>query len=233
VALVVKVGLTGGIASGKSSVCGIFSRLGARVLDADILAREAVKPGRPAWIKLRETFGPEFFLPDGSLNRRSLRNLVFRDPEKRRQLNDTVHPEVMQAVREWLEAMGHREPHAVLLVDLPLLVEVGAVEGFDRIVVVFVKEEIQLARLMERDRLSLDEAREALEAQMPLREKLAFADHVVDNNGSLEETQLQVEAVWRELLSLAHAGVKESAATRKSAPTPLCKRGARGALETR
>ena len=121
----------------------------------------------------------------------------------------------------------------MLLVDLPLLVEVGALEGFDRIVVVFVKEEIQLARLMERDRLSLDEAREALEAQMPLREKLAFADHVLDNNGSLEETQLQVEAVWRELLSLAHAGVKESAATRKSLPTPLCKRGARGDLETR
>jgi dephospho-CoA kinase len=199
----VKVGLTGGIASGKSSVCGIFSRLGARVLDADIVAREAVKPGRPAWIKLRETFGPEFFLPDGSLNRRALRSLVFRDPEKRRQLNETVHPEVMRAVREWLEAMGHREPHAVLIVDLPLLVEVGAVEGFDRIVVVFVKEEVQLARLMERDRLSLDEAREALEAQMPLREKLAFADHVVDNNGSLEETQLQVEAVWRELVLLA------------------------------
>lgn len=213
VELMVKVGLTGGIASGKSSVCGIFSRLGAMVLDADILAREAVKPGRPAWIKLREKFGPEFFHPDGSLDRRSLRSLVFRDPEKRQQLNEAMHPEVMRAVREWLEAMGHREPHGVLLVDIPLLVEVGAVEGFDRIVLVFVREEIQLARLMERDRLSLDEAREALEAQMPLREKLAFADYVVDNNGSLEETQVQVEAVWRELLSLACAGAKEDAAT--------------------
>jgi len=210
----VKVGLTGGIASGKSSVCGIFSRLGAMVLDADILAREAVKPGRPAWIKLREKFGPEFFHPDGSLDRRSLRSLVFRDPEKRQQLNEAMHPEVMRAVREWLEAMGHREPHGVLLVDIPLLVEVGAVEGFDRIVLVFVREEIQLARLMERDRLSLDEARGALEAQMPLREKLAFADYVVDNNGSLEETQVQVEAVWRELFSLAHARAKKDAATR-------------------
>lgn len=203
VELMVKVGLTGGIASGKSSVCDIFSRLGARVLDADILAREAVKPGRPAWIKLREVFGPKFFHPDGSLNRRSVRTLVFRDPEKRRQLNEIVHPEVMRAVREWLEAMGRGEPHAVLLVDVPLLVEVGAVKGFDRVVLVFVKEEIQLARLMARDRLSLEEARTALEAQMPLREKLAFADYVVDNNGSLEETRLQVEAVWRELLSLA------------------------------
>jgi len=210
----VRVGLTGGIASGKSSVCDIFSRLGARVLDADIIAREVVKPGRPAWMKLRETFGLEFFHPDGSLNRRSLRRLVFRDPEKRRQLDEIVHPEVMRAVREWLEAMGRGEPHAVLLVDIPLLVEVGAVKGFDRVVLVFVKEEIQLARLMERDRLSLEEARKALEAQMPLREKLAFADYVVDNNGSLEETQLQVEAVWRELFSLAHAGVKEDAATR-------------------
>ena len=210
----VKVGLTGGIASGKSSVCEIFSRLGARVLDADMIAREAVKPGRPAWMKLRETFGPEFFHLDGSLNRRSLRRLVFRDPERRRQLNAIVHPEVMRAVREWLEAAGRGEPHAVLLVDIPLLVEVGAVKGFDRVVLVFVKEEIQLARLMERDGLSLEEARKALEAQMPLREKLAFADYVVDNNGSLEETQVQVEAVWRELFSLAHAGVKEDAATR-------------------
>jgi dephospho-CoA kinase len=205
VELMVKVGLTGGIASGKSVVCGIFSRLGARILDADILAREAVRPGRPAWIKLRETFSPELFYPDGSLNRRSLRSLVFRDPQKRRQLNEAVHPEVMRAVRAWLEAMGQRESQAVLLVDIPLLVEVGAVEGFDRIVVVFVREEIQLARLMERDRLSLDEAREALAAQMPLREKLAFADYVVDNNGSPEETRVQVEAVWRELISLAHA----------------------------
>jgi len=211
-----RVGLTGGIASGKSSVGGIFSRLGARILDADILAREAVQPGRPAWIKLREKFGPEFFHPDGSLNRRSLRSLVFRDPEKRRQLNEAVHPEVMRAVREWLEAMGHREPHAVLLVDIPLLVEVGAVEGFDRIVLVFAREEIQLARLMERDKLSLDEARGALAAQMPLREKLAFADYVIDNSGTLKETQVQVEAVWRELLSLAHAGAKGGAATRES-----------------
>jgi dephospho-CoA kinase len=202
----VKVGLTGGIASGKSIVCDIFSRLGARVLDADILAREAVKPGRPAWIHLRETFGPEFFHPDGSLDRRSLRRLVFRDPEKRRQLNEIVHPDVMRAVREWLEAMGRREPHAVFLVDIPLLVEVGAVKGFDRVVLVFAKEEIQLARLMKRDGLSLEEAREALEAQMPLREKLAFADYVIDNNGNLEETQLQTEAVWWELLSLAHVG---------------------------
>jgi dephospho-CoA kinase len=221
VELMVKVGLTGGMASGKSSVCDIFSRLGARVLDADSLAREAVKPGRPAWIKLRETFGPEFFHPDGSLKRRSLRRLVFCDAEKRRQLNEIVHPEVMSVVREWLEATGGREPYAVLLVDIPLLVEVGAVKGFDRVIVVFANEEVQLARLLERDRLSLEEARRALEAQMPLREKLAFADYVIDNNGTLEETQLQTEAVWRELLSLAHAGVKEDTATRKS-PTPGC-----------
>ncbi|HVO85268.1 MAG TPA: dephospho-CoA kinase [Syntrophobacteria bacterium] len=210
----VKVGLTGGIASGKSTVCGIFSRLGARVLDTDILAREAVTPGRPAWIRLREKFGPEFFHLDGSLDRRSLRILVFRDPEKRQQLNEAVHPEVMRAVREWLEAAAHREPHGVLLVDIPLLVEVGAVEGFDRIMLVFVREEIQLARLMARDRVSLDEARGALAAQMPLREKLAFADYVVDNSGSLAETQVQVEAVWRELLSQAHVGAEEEAATR-------------------
>ena len=201
----IKVGLTGGIASGKSTVCSMFSRLGAKVLEADVLAREAVRPGRPAWVRLRQTFGTDFFHPDGSLNRRLLRSLVFRDPDRRRQLNEIVHPEVMTAVDARLEEMGSREPDSVFLVDVPLLVEVGAVKGFDRVVVVFVTEEIQLARLMERDGLSPEEARQALEAQMPLREKLAFGDYVVDNSGRLEETRVQVEAVWRELRVLGHA----------------------------
>ena len=200
----IKVGLTGGIASGKSSVCAMFSRLGAKVLEADVLARDAVQPGRPAWVRLRRTFGTDFFHPDGSLDRRLLRSLVFRDPERRRQLNEIVHPEVMHAVRAWLEEMGSREPDSVLLVDVPLLVEVGAVKGFDRVVVVFIREEIQLSRLMERDGLSMEEARRALEAQMPLGEKLGFGDYVIDNSGRLEETRAQVEAVWRELFDLAH-----------------------------
>jgi dephospho-CoA kinase len=195
----IKVGLTGGIASGKSTVCAMFLELGARVLDADVLAREAVEPGRPAWARLRRAFGMEFFHPDGSLDRRALRSLVFRDPERRRQLNEIVHPEVMRAVRARVEETASREPDSVLLVDVPLLVEVGAVEGFDRVVVVFVREEIQLARLMDRDRLSVEEARQALETQMPLREKLACADYVIDNSGRLEETRAQVEAVWQEL----------------------------------
>jgi dephospho-CoA kinase len=199
----IKVGLTGGIASGKSTVCAMFSRLGAKVLETDVLAREAVQPGRPAWVRLRHTFGADFFHPDGSLNRRLLRSLVFRDPERRRHLNEIVHPEVMNAVRVWLENMGSREPDSVFLVDVPLLVEVGAVKGFDRVVVVFVREEIQLGRLMERDGLSTAEARQALAAQMPLREKLAFGDYVIDNSGSLEETRVQVETVWQELVLLA------------------------------
>jgi dephospho-CoA kinase len=118
-------------------------------------------------------------------------------------LNEIVHPEVMNAVRAWLEEMGSREPDSVFLVDVPLLVEVGAVKGFDRVVVVFVREEIQVARLMERDGLSPEEARQALEAQMPLREKLAFGDYVIDNSGRLEETRVQVEAVWQEFLDVA------------------------------
>jgi dephospho-CoA kinase len=141
----------------------------------------------------------------------------------------------MTAVKARLEEMGAREPDSVFLVDVPLLVEVGAVKGFDRVVVVFVTEEIQLARLMERDGLSPEEARQALEAQMPLREKLAFGDYVIDNSGRLEETRVQVEAVWQELRVLGQAaGIGDAARGRngdaENPPQPPFGKGGRGGI---
>lgn len=200
-----KVGLTGGIASGKSTVSEAFARLGAKVLDADEVAREVVLPGKPAWTKLRHTFGSEFFHPDGRLNRSKLRRLVFADPEQRSRLNAIVHPEVMREIDFRFEQLTSSAEHAVVLVDIPLLIEVGVAHRFDKVVVVYANESVQVMRLMQRDGLSREEARQALSVQIDLREKAKKADFVIDNSGTPGETQAQVEKVWQELLELARA----------------------------
>ena len=209
-----RVGLTGGIASGKSTVSEAFARLGAKVLDADKVAREVVLPGQPAWLELQQVFGPEFFHPDGKLRRSKLRRLVFADPEKRSKLNAIVHPEVMREVKRKSEQMMAEAPDAVLLVDVPLLLEIGAADRFDCVVVVYVDEKIQHSRLMKRDGLSRNEAHQALKAQMDLRQKAEEADYVIDNRGGLEETEAQVAEVWQELLQLARDQRREDAVTR-------------------
>jgi dephospho-CoA kinase len=200
-----KVGLTGGIASGKSTVSEAFARLGAKVLDADEVAREVVLPGQPAWLKLQQAFGPEFFHPDGRLNRSKLRRLVFADPEQRSRLNAIVHPEVMREIDFRFEQLTSSAEHAVVLVDVPLLMEVGVAHRFDKVVVVYANESVQVMRLMQRDGLSREEARQALSVQIDLREKAKKADFVIDNSGTPGETQAQVEKVWQELLALAKA----------------------------
>jgi dephospho-CoA kinase len=199
----VKVGLTGGIASGKSTVSEAFARLGAKVLDADEVAREVVLPGKPAWTKLRHTFGPEFFHPDGEVNRNKLRRLVFADPEQRSRLNAIVHPEVMREIDFRFEQLTSSAEHAVVLVDIPLLMEVGVAHRFDKVVVVYANESVQVMRLMQRDGLSREEARQALSVQIDLREKAKKADFVIDNSGTAGKTQAQVEKVWQSLLLLA------------------------------
>ncbi len=201
-----KVGLTGGIASGKSTVSEAFARLGAKVLDADEVAREVVLPGKPAWTKLRHTFGSEFFHPDGEVNRSKLRRLVFADPEQRSLLNAIVHPEVMREIDFRFEQLTSSAEHAVVLVDIPLLIEVGVAHRFDKVVVVYANESVQVMRLMQRDGLSREEARQALSVQIDLREKAKKADFVIDNSGTPGETQAQVEKVWQELLALTGSG---------------------------
>ncbi len=198
-----KVGLTGGIASGKSTVSEAFARLGAKVLDADKVAREVILPGQPAWLKLQQAFGPEYFLPDGEVNRSKLRRLVFADPEERDKLNAIVHPEVMKAINRRFEQLTTSAQDAVVVVDVPLLLEVGVAHRFDRVIVVYVTENVQIERLMQRDGITKEEATEALRAQMPLSQKVEAADFVIDNSGTRDETQAQVEKVWQELLVLA------------------------------
>ncbi len=198
-----KVGLTGGIASGKSTVSRIFASFGAKVLDADEVAREVLLPGQPAWTRLRQAFGQEFFHPDGTVKRKQLRKLVFADPEKRSQLNAIVHPEVMKEINRRSEILSSSIQTGVLLVDVPLLLEVGVANRFDKVVVVYVSESVQINRLQQRDGISEEEAKQALKAQMALSNKVEQADYVIDNSGTLEETLAQVEKVWEELLELA------------------------------
>jgi dephospho-CoA kinase len=198
-----KVGLTGGIASGKSTVSRIFASFGAKVLDADEVAREVLLPGQPAWTKLRRAFGQEFFHPDGTVKRKQLRKLVFADPEKRSQLNAIVHPEVMKEINRRSEILSSSVQTGVLLVDVPLLLEVGVANRFDKVVVVYVSKSVQINRLQQRDGISEEEAKQALKAQMALSKKVEQADYVIDNSGTLDETQAQVQRVWQELLVLA------------------------------
>ena len=198
-----KVGLTGGIASGKSTVSKIFTSFGAKFLDADEVAREVLLPGQPAWTRLRQAFGQEFFRPDGTVKRKQLRKLVFADPEKRSQLNAIVHPEVMKEINRRSEILSSSVRNGVLLVDVPLLLEVGLANRFDKVVVVYVSESVQISRLQQRDGISEAEAKQALKAQMALSKKVEQADYMIDNSGTLEETLSQVEKVWEELLELA------------------------------
>jgi dephospho-CoA kinase len=198
-----KVGLTGGIASGKSTVSKIFASFGAKVLDADEVAREVLLPGQPAWTRLRQVFGEEFFHPNGTVKRKQLRKLVFANPEKRSQLNEIVHPEVMKEINRRSEILSSSAQNGVLLVDVPLLLEVGVANRFDKVVVVYVSESVQINRLQQRDGISEEEAKQALKVQMALSKKVEQADYLIDNSGTLEETLAQVEKVWDELLELA------------------------------
>jgi dephospho-CoA kinase len=217
----IKVGLTGGIASGKSTVSKIFASFGAKVLDADEVAREVLLPGQPAWTRLRQAFGQEFFHAHGEVKRKQLRKLIFADPEKRSQLNAIVHPEVMKEINRRAEIFSSTGPTEVLLVDVPLLLEVGLANRFDKIVVVYVGESVQISRLLQRDGISQEEAKQALKVQMALSKKVEQADYVIDNSGTLEETRGQVERVWRELLVLARKERLRETVRREDSETGL------------
>lgn len=189
------VGLTGGIASGKSTVAEFLRAEGARVIDADQLAREVVLPGKPAWREIVAYFGPEVLLPDGQLDRRKLGKIVFEDAQAREALNRFTHPRILAEVRRQLAAA--REP--VVVVEMPLLFEVGFEREVDEVWVVAAPPEVQEARLLARDGLTPAEARLRLAAQLPLEEKLRRATCVIENTGDLAATRAQVRRLWEEV----------------------------------
>lgn len=194
-----KVGLTGSIAVGKSFVTECFRSMGCRVLDADTTAREAVEPGTPGLHRIVKEFGAGVLTGDGRLDREKLGSIVFADPEKRRLLNSIVHPLVFEAQDAWLRAVEREEPDAVVVVDAALMIESGGYKRFDKLIVVWCEPALQFERLMGRDGLSREEAKRRIDAQMPQEEKKRYADYLVDTSGGFEDVRRQAAGIMAEL----------------------------------
>ena len=193
------VALTGNIASGKSEVARRFAELGATVIDADVLAREVVEPGEPAWRDIVARWGRGILLPDERIDRAKLRQIVFADPKEREALERITHPRIGARRQELLREARERGVKVVVSV-IPLLFEKGMEGEFDCVVLVDAPEEVRLARLKEYRGLSDSEAREMIEAQMRSHRKQRRADHVIDNEGSLVDLSAHVDRIWGELI---------------------------------
>ena len=194
------VGLTGGIGSGKSEVSKRLAALGAVVVDADKVAREVVEPGTPGLRDVVTAFGSEVLLPDGALDREGLGRIVFGDPEKLAQLNAIVHPLVGERIAAIMAEVERDRPDAVVVYDVPLLVENNLQDRYDAVVVVAASPDTQLQRLVEHRGMPAEDAKARIAAQAPLEAKLAVADYVINNDGDLAALDEQVGKVWRDLM---------------------------------
>lgn len=192
------IGLTGGIASGKSTVSRLLRQWGVSVIDADAIARLVVQPGAPAYAALVEAFGQDLLNADQTINRRYLGHLVFSDPRAREVVNAIIHPRVISATVAELAAL-RGQGACVAVVEAPLLIEAGMVDLVDEVWVVAVDVSTQLERLMHRDQCSPRDAMQRIDAQLPLGEKLRRAHRIIDNSGTEEETRKQVESIWMQL----------------------------------
>ena len=201
-----RVGLTGSIAVGKSFVSGLLAEMGCRVVDADVLARRAVEPGSEGLRKVVEAFGGWVLRPDGTLDRARVGEVVFRDAAKRELLNSTLHPLIIAEQDGLLRSWEREDPRGVGVVDAALLIESGGYKRFDRVVVVHCRPEAQLERLMRRNQLSREEAERRVAAQMPQEEKLRHADFRIDTSEGFEDTRRQTAEVYAELRRLADGG---------------------------
>jgi dephospho-CoA kinase len=193
-----RIALTGGIATGKSHVRRQFEKRGVPTIDADVLAREAVAPGTAGLAAVIQRFGTGVLTTDGALDRQKLGGIVFADPDARRALEAIVHPEVRGAMNRWFENLDASR-HSFAIADIPLLYEVGRDRDFEKVIVVAAEPETQVRRVMERDRLSEQEARQRLAAQLPIEEKARRADYVIRTDGTFEETDGEVTRVLQEL----------------------------------
>ncbi len=203
------LGLTGGIASGKSSVADFFVECGAILVSADLLAREVVNPGSPTLTKLVETFGEDILTPSGSLNREALGQRVFADPVARRRLESITHPAIAHLAECRLAALK-AAPHDLIVYEAPLLFEAEAESRVDLILVVLVGQATQLARLQQRDRLSTEEARQRIASQWSQADKVQKADFVIDNSGPLAQTRAMVQALYHYLTRTMVPGLSNS-----------------------
>jgi dephospho-CoA kinase len=193
------VGVTGGIASGKSTVARMLEELGAPVIDFDALSRSVVEPGKPAWKDIAAYFGEQVLLEDKTLDRKKISEIVFRDPEKRKRLEGFTHPRIYEDFRRLVKEYTQKDPDVIIQVVVPLLIEANLQYLFHKLLLVYIPQEKQIERLMDRDKISREMAQNILTAQLPIDEKKGYADFIVDNSGSLEETKRQVGEVWQKL----------------------------------
>lgn len=192
------IGLTGGIASGKSFVADILKEMGAAVIDADQLAREVVEPGTGPYRAIVEFFGEKILQPDGTLDRKALGGIVFADQAARKRLEQMTHPAIIRLAAERLDEERAKGAKVVFYM-VPLLLEAGLTSSVDEVWIVYVDERTQIERLMNRDKIGRDEALRKISAQMPMDEKVKFGKVIIDNRGTPEETRMRVEELWREL----------------------------------
>ncbi|OLD36317.1 MAG: dephospho-CoA kinase [Nitrospirae bacterium 13_1_40CM_2_62_10] len=197
------VGLTGGLATGKSSVARLFQDCGAIVIDADVLAREAVEPGRPAWRDIVRVFGKKVLQPDRALDRRTLGRIVFGTRAKLKQLNAIVHPRVAREQNRLTREIVSKEPDAVIIYDAPVLIEAGAHNRMNKIIVVAADQATQIKRLCNRSHFSRAEALRRIRSQLPLAQKIKLADYVIDGTLSFEQTKNEVQRIYAQLEQLA------------------------------
>lgn len=198
-----RVGLTGSIAVGKSFVADLLRSMGCHVLDADDAARDAVAPGSEGLKRILEEFGAGVLAEDGTLDRKKLGAIVFDDEEKRLKLNSILHPLIIAAQDEQLHRWEVKDPYGIAVIDAALMIESGGYKRFDKLIVVHCRPEVQLERLMTRNRLAREEALKRISSQMPQEEKMRYADYLIDTSESKEATRLQVEKVFRQLLELS------------------------------
>ncbi len=197
----IHIGLTGGIGSGKSTVSNLFRERGASILDLDRIAHEVEEPGRAAWQGIVERFGQDILTPEGTIDREALGAIVFRDSAKREELNRIVHPAVFDEWCRRFEEIVRKDAQAIVISDIPLLIETGWHERMDIVILVYVSPAVQIERIMERNGYTTEEAEDRLRSQMPLADKIPYADFVIRNEGTLAETEAIVEEVWQELVT--------------------------------
>ncbi|MDQ3586458.1 MAG: dephospho-CoA kinase [Pyrinomonadaceae bacterium] len=202
-----RVGLTGSIAVGKSFVSRTLAELGCYVMDADQTARAVVAPGTEGWRAVVAEFGAEILQADGTLDRAKLGGIVFADAEKRARLNALLHPLIRAAHEEWMNAIERQDADAVAIIDAALMIESGSYRIFEKLIVVHCQPEIQLARLIKRDKLSSEEAARRIASQMPQEEKQRYADFLIDTSGGFAQTGQRTEEVYGQLKVLARKAV--------------------------
>jgi dephospho-CoA kinase len=197
-----RVGLTGGLASGKSFVGHQLAALGCLLIEADELGHQVLEPGGEAYAPVVAEFGREILTPDGAIDRRKLASIVFHQPERLEKLNSLVHPPVRARTRQLIDEFAQREPNGIAVIEAAILVETGSWRSYDRLIVAVCSEEQQIERAMARDRLTREAVLDRLSRQMPLADKVKYADYVIDTSGTKQRTIEQTRNVYASLRSL-------------------------------